>query len=99
MAVKNLIFIKDYVGSFAENKDIARKIRIEQIEPMLKTHTEVVLDFNGIDGATQSFVHALISELIRAHTSDVLDKLIFKNCTEPVRQIISIVIDYMQQID
>lgn len=99
MTENNVIHIKDFVGSFAENKDKAREIRVKQIEPLLKTHNEVVLDFEEVDGATQSFIHALISELIRTYTSDVLDKLIFKNCSEPVKQIISIVVDYMQQID
>lgn len=99
MAKNNVILIKDFVGSFAENKDKARQIRTETIEPLLQAQNEVILDFQGIDGATQSFIHALISEVIRVHGNDVLDKLVFKNCSEPVKQIISIVVDYMQQID
>lgn len=99
MAENNVILIKDFVGSFAENKDKARQIRTEKIEPLLQSQNEVILDFQGIDGATQSFIHALISEIIRIHGNDILDKLAFKNCSEPVKQIISIVVDYMQQID
>jgi len=57
----------------------------------------VTLDFSGIDFATQSFVHALISELIRKYTNTVLDKLLFKGCNDKVKEIINIVVDYMQE--
>lgn len=99
MAENNVILIKDFVGSFAENKDKARQIRTKKIEPLLQSQNEVILDFQGIDGATQSFIHALISEVIRIHGNEILNKLAFKNCSESIKQIISIVVDYMQQID
>ncbi|MEK7225621.1 MAG: STAS-like domain-containing protein [Bacteroidota bacterium] len=84
-------------GSFAENKDIARDIRLTKIIPALDANDSVILDFNGIDGATQSFVHALISDIIRKYGIDVLDKISFKNCNETVKKIIGIVVDYMQE--
>lgn len=96
---EKVIRIASYVGIFAENKDIARDIRKQQIEPALDKSQSVVLDFKGVDGVTQSFIHALISEIIRVHTSDVLDRLLFKNCNNDVKGIVSIVVDYMQQID
>ncbi len=86
-------------GSFAENKDLARDLRREKITPAISKNQEVILDFDGVEATTQSFVHALISELIRVHGSDVLDLIIFKNCNETVRKIIDIVVDYMQQSD
>jgi len=85
------------VGNFAENKDLARDIRLKKIIPALKDNQEIVLDFEGVDSATQSFVHALISDLIRKYGSDVLDKIVFKSCNETIRKIISIVIEYMQE--
>jgi len=85
------------VGSFAENKDKARMIRLKEIEPLLLKNQEVIIDFNGVEGATQSFVHALISELIRTFGSEVLDLLYFRNCNEIVKKIIGIVVDYMQE--
>lgn len=85
------------VGSFAENKDLARAIRLNNIIPALEDHQEVVLDFTGIDSATQSFVHALISDLIRKYGSEILDKIVFKSCNETIKKIISIVIEYMQE--
>ena len=85
------------VGSFAENKDSARDIRIKKIVPALENKQEIILDFEGIDSATQSFIHALISDLIRKYGIEVLDKISFKSCTETIKKIINIVVDYMQE--
>ena len=85
------------VGDFAENKDLARKIRIEKIIPQLEKGEEIVLDFTGVESTTQSFIHALISDLIRNYGADVLDKISFKGCNDSVKKIISIVVDYMQE--
>lgn len=94
-----MIYIKLFkkTGSFAENKDLARTLRLEKIIPALDDNQEVVLDFKGIDSATQSFIHALISDLIRKYGSEILDKIIFKSCNETIKKIISIVIEYMQE--
>ena len=85
------------VGSFAENKDAARDIRRSKINPALKNNEEIVLDFEGVESATQSFIHALISEVIREYGVDVLDRITFKNCSETIQKIIAIVVDYMQE--
>lgn len=87
------------VGEFAENKDLARDIRLQQIAPALDDNQDVVLNFEGIQAATQSFIHALISDLLRKYGNDVLDKIRFKNCTEIVQKIINIVVEYMQESD
>lgn len=84
------------VGSFAENKDMAREIRLSQIDPVLSNGDEVQLDFDGITLATQSFIHALISDLIRSHGINVLDRMIFQNCCNAVATLINVVCDYMQ---
>ena len=91
------IKLHSIVGSFAENKDLARDIRINKIVPALNKDEEVTLDFDGVGSATQSFIHALISELIRTYGTEVLDNIAFKNCNETVTKIISIVVEYMQE--
>lgn len=85
------------VGIFAENKDLARDIRIKKLIPALEDEKEIAIDFEGIDSATQSFIHALISDLIRKYGVEVLDKIFFKNCNETIKKIINIVVDYMQE--
>lgn len=89
--------LKERAGSFAENKDVARDVRINILVPALKKGEQIILDFEGIDSATQSFIHALISDLIRMFGVEVIEKISFKSCNEVVEKIITIVIDYMQE--
>lgn len=91
------IAIFDRAGAFAENKDVARSIRKQEIIPALDQNEQVTLDFQGVHGATQSFIHALFSEVLRKYGGDVLDQIFFKSCNETIRQIVIIVADYMQE--
>ena len=92
-----MIDIYSHAGSFAENKDVARDLRLKDILPTLEKGEEVVLSFEQVDAVTQSFIHALISDLIRKRGIEVLDHLEFKSCNDDVKKIISIVVDYMQE--
>ena len=47
------IKLKKTVGSFAENKDLAREIRLKKIEPVIEKGGQIELDFSGIESATQ----------------------------------------------
>ncbi len=84
------------VGSFAENKDKARDIRVGEIIPTLEKGENLILDFENVESITQSFAHALISDLIRNYGIDVLDRINFAKCNETVTKVIEIVVDYMQ---
>lgn len=87
------------VGEFAENKDIAREIRESKIRPALEKDEVVVLDFSDVNSATQSFIHALLSELIRVYDIELTDRILFKDCSATVKEIIGIVFDYMLERD
>lgn len=91
------ISIKKLTGTFAENKDIASNIRIKKLMPSLKNKKQITLDFRDVTGATQSFIHALISDAIRQYGPDALDLIIFKNCSPIVQEVITIVTEYMQE--
>ena len=54
----------------------------------------VTLDFTGIDLTTQSFIHAMISGLLRTHGEATLDALTFKGCEPSVRGIVETVVQY-----
>ena len=90
------IRMMESVGSFAENKDLAQKIRREEILPALQGKQNITLDFANVNSTTQSFIHALISEVIREYGIGVLDRILFKSCNDNVKNIVSIVTDYMQ---
>ncbi len=91
------IKIAKLAGSFAENKDLAREIRLTKIIPAVEKNEEVILNFEGVGCATQSFIHVLMSDVIRRYGADILDRISFKNCNETVKKMISIVVEYMQE--
>ena len=93
------IHLKPLTGHFAENKDIARDIRVDTLTPILAKGGKVTIDFSGVSGATQSFIHALISELFRIHGSEVLSLISFKNCNFTIQKVITIVTEYMQEAE
>ena len=81
---------------FAENKDIGKDIRIEEIMPELEKNNKVILNFDKIDRATQSFIHSLISDPIRRYGDHCLELMLFKNCNDKVKAMIKIVLGYLQ---
>ncbi|MBI2045111.1 STAS-like domain-containing protein [Candidatus Pacearchaeota archaeon] len=91
------IRIFDKTGAFAGNKDIARDIRLNEILKYIGDENKIVLDFSGVESATQSFIHALISDVIRQRGINVLERIYFKNCSITIQKIISIVTEYMQE--
>ena len=90
------ILILERFGEFAEDKNKAKRIRTNVLEPIIMKGDQVCLNFEGVNNATQSFIHALISNLIRIYGEDILDLIEFKNCNETIKTLITIVIDYMQ---
>ncbi|QWB91215.1 MAG: STAS-like domain-containing protein [Candidatus Saccharimonas sp.] len=92
-----MIILYKEVGNFAENKELAKKIREEIILPMLAKGEKITLDFNKVDGATQSFIHALISEAIREYGELAYENIQYKNTNDDVQEVIRIVYRYMQE--
>jgi translation elongation factor EF-G len=86
----------EHTGSFAENKNIARKLRTDVVIPALEKNKEITLNFTGVESATQSFIHALISDVLRKNGIDVLDRINFKGCNKTIKTLIRIVSEYMQ---
>ena len=87
----------EHIGDYGENKDIARDIRLKTILPCLEKNEDITIDFDKVTGATQSFVHALLSDPIRKYPETVFDKITFKNCVDNVKVVIEIVEEYMQE--
>lgn len=81
-------------GPVAQDKDVARDLRASQILPALGAGRHVVIDFSAVTTATQSFLHALLSEAFRTHGEELVETLEFKGCVEEIRQLISTVVEY-----
>ena len=84
-------------GKFAENKDIAKRLREEVLLPALKEEKSVTFDFQDVSGVTQSFIHALVSDAIRQYGEIAFDNIFFKNANPDIQEIITIVYNYMQE--
>jgi len=91
------IKIVELTGDFAEDKDIARDIRLHQIIPAMEANEEIILNFKLVNLTTQSFIHALFSDVIREYKGNFFKMVKFKSCNENVRSIIEMVVDYMQE--
>jgi hypothetical protein len=91
------IVVRQRAGEFAENKDIAKEWREQIVLPTLAKNEEIEVDFTGVTGVTQSFVHALIAEAIRRYGEIAFDRLIFSNTNGMTREIITTVYHYMQE--
>lgn len=82
------------VNGFAENKDQAKEVRLARILPAIAEGRGVVLDFAAVKYATQSFIHALIGEALQKYGERALDLIEFRHCSEAVRSVIELVVDY-----
>ena len=87
----------DEVGEFAEDKDKAKRLRTKFILPAIENGNFVALDFSGMSGATQSFIHALIAEPIMKYRDRAFEKLVFVDTNQDISEIISIVYRYLQE--
>lgn len=92
-----IIKMNEKINGYGENKDIAKNIRQAIILPSLEKLETITIDFEGITGVTQSFIHALLAEPIRKYPNEIFDKVIFRNCNGMVRVIIETVEEYMQE--
>jgi len=92
--MSKIVKVADFSGSFAQDKDAAKLIRIEHLEPMVKKRERAVVDFSGVDFATQSFLHALLAGIVRTSGEDALEFLAFKGCNEHLKGMITTVIEY-----
>ena len=82
------------IAGFAEDKDQARSLRRQILLPALERGENIELDFAHVKYATQSFVHALLGEVLYKYGENVLDRIEFKNCTPQLQSVIELVIDY-----
>ena len=57
------------VGSFAEDKDVARELRLSEITPLLKKNEEIILNFDKIDSTIVSSKALYIASTTTASSS------------------------------
>lgn len=84
------IFLKEYANGRLIGPRITATSILEKVELALHTRQDVVLNFAGVE-ATQSFIDGLVGVLILKHGPSVLEKLIFKSCSDDVKAIVQFV--------
>ena len=89
-----VIKLEGGVRGFAEDKDLAREIRVKKVIPALESHQGVVLDFEQVKFSTQSFVHALVGEALQRFREQALEQLEFRHCSPQLKGIVQLVVDY-----
>jgi STAS-like domain of unknown function (DUF4325) len=88
------LLLESGVNGFAEDKDQAKELRTLKLLPALSRGDKVILDFEAVRYATQSFIHALIGEALQKYGDRALQMLEFKHCSPQVRSVIELVVDY-----
>lgn len=81
------------VKAFEENVDAAADVREQRIIPALERGEIVVLDFEGIRFATQSFAHACMYRILR-DVPNAVTGLTIARATKPTREAIRAVAAY-----
>jgi len=88
--MRSSVLLQSYAhGRLVGPRLTAAPIR-DQIEIALAQGTEVVLDFSGVE-ATQSFIDGLVGVLVLQHGPGVLERLVFKSCSDDVKAILQFV--------
>lgn len=81
------------VKAFEENVEEAARVRDVEILPSMGAGTMVVIDFEGVRFATQSFVHALMYKVIR-DGQQIGSTLSIANCSRSTREAVMAVAAY-----
>lgn len=82
------------IGGFIDDKDRAREIRVQTIMPEIENGRHVIIDFKNVQTSTQSFVHALLGEVLGKFKEPVLEQLEFRHCSPQLKTLIELVVDY-----
>ncbi|MDP0492032.1 MAG: STAS-like domain-containing protein [Verrucomicrobiota bacterium JB023] len=80
--------LKDTFGPFLGDGAEGNEFRCQKIEPFWDSYERIILDFEGVDSMTHSFVNAFVGNLVEAHPRDFREKLVFKNCSPLVKTFI-----------
>jgi hypothetical protein len=88
--------ITDYVGSFAGDPDVARELRDSALAPAMHAGEPVIVDFAGVELSTESFIHALVSDLIHSTEFYALGLIDFRHCSQSVRDRLETVVESSQ---
>lgn len=80
------------VKGIAENVELAKQLKERALLPKVNNGEMLIIDWEGVRFVTQSFVHALLSDVFKVRGS--LTRLSFRNCNNSVEESIRMVAAY-----
>jgi hypothetical protein len=92
---KNQFYLSifNYFGSFAEDKDMAKKIRDEKIIPAMRENKKLLLDFDNVKQAPHSFLNALLATSIAELGMQSYKRIKYINETKEIKNTLEYIFD------
>ena len=87
------LHIRNYFGRYAEDKELASKIRDRDLMPAVKGGQGLVLDFDGVISAPHSLLNALVSSAIRHFGMTAYKRIKVINAAPEIRETIDFILD------
>jgi STAS-like domain of unknown function (DUF4325) len=90
----NLYFsVKNYFGRYAEDKDLAKKIRDEKLLPALDENKTLTIDFEEIVSAPHSLLNAMLATPIERLGLSAYKKIKIINAVPEIRETLDFIFD------
>ncbi|MGI9054258.1 MAG: STAS-like domain-containing protein [Pyrinomonadaceae bacterium] len=87
------ISIRNYFGRYAENKDLAKKIRDEKLLPALAENKTLTIDFDEIVSAPHSLLNAMLATPIERLGLSAYKKIKIINAAPEIRETLDFIFD------
>ena len=88
--------LHDEIGSFAGNGTMGNQLRLDKVEPHWDSSEKIILNFEGVDSMTDSFVNAFVGNIVESHPDSFKEKLRFTNCSSLVKTFIKAALQMAQ---
>jgi len=85
--------IKNYFGRYAEDKELAARVRDRYLMPAVDAGKGLILDFDEVISAPHSFLNALISSPIRDLGMSAYKRIKVINASPEIRETIDFILD------
>ena len=87
------INVRNYFGRYAENKDLAKKIRDEKLLPALAENKTLTIDFEDILSAPHSLLNAMLATPIERLGLSAYKKIKVINAAPEIRETLDFIFD------
>ena len=87
------ISLKNYFGAYAEDKDLAKKIRDKYLLPALAKNKKLTIDFEDVIFATDSVLNAMLATPIHQLGLSAFRKIKVINVAPDIRVILDFIFD------